>query len=198
MEYKWGAEITIQELRELKELGKLKELGELGELKELRELRELRELCPQSVFVPQSNPITQHHCAKSIFDALLALQCAEKCPKECPKTSQELRNCPRVSELKKMSFLSGWKVREVCQDSRSVRNTSNKQPTKTPRTNNLQKHLEQTTYKNTYNKQPTKKSKEIIHQVIYKNTYNKQPTKNTYNKQPTTNIFKIYKRHYDL
>ena len=43
LEYKWGAEITIQELRELKELGKLKELGELGELKELRELREL---CP--------------------------------------------------------------------------------------------------------------------------------------------------------
>ena len=49
LEYKWGAKITIQELRELKELGKLKELGELGELgelKELRELRELRELCP--------------------------------------------------------------------------------------------------------------------------------------------------------
>ena len=33
----------------------------------------------------QSSPIAQHHCAKSIFDALLALQCAEKCPKECPK-----------------------------------------------------------------------------------------------------------------
>ena len=42
------------------------------------------------------------------------------------KTSQELRNCPRVSELKKMSFLSGWKVREVCQDGRSVSNNNNK------------------------------------------------------------------------
>ena len=43
LEYKWGDEITTQELGELKELGKLKELGELGELKELRELKEL---CP--------------------------------------------------------------------------------------------------------------------------------------------------------
>ena len=42
------------------------------------------------------------------------------------ETSQELRNCPRVSELKKMSFLSGWKVREVCQDGRSVSNNNNK------------------------------------------------------------------------